>query len=308
MNASPANTMVSSRLVPWMKLGELGPDVMTTAEAIQRGGLDFTVSKREAFFKAPNEDFVQVPNRYAIVRDDTEEFFEFVGANYPIVQYSEAFKFMDEITDAQYVAAGSLKDGHQGFIVAKLPELNLESLADFDAHELFAVLRTSHDKTRAVEASLMPLRRKCMNQLTLRTFSMNAPQRFAVTHAGDVEKRLEAVRDLLVNAKAYAVEYADQVHKLADVHVADHQAEDILKRVIRKSPKQEETIQRITGMWKTDETVGFPGTGWGLVNAVSSYFEWERQGGTAQSRFLGALEGQTIHAIERTANRVLMLK
>lgn len=298
------STMVSSRLVPWMKLGELGPDIMTSEEAIQLGGLDFTVSKREAFFESKGE-MRSAPSRYAMVRDDTEDFFEFVSGSYGIVQYADAFKFMDEIGDAQFVAAGALKNGHQGFVVVKMPEVNLASLAEFDPHDFFAVLRTSHDKTRAVEVSLMPLRGMCMNQLTLKTFAMNAPQRFAVPHAANVEKRLDSVREVLVNAKAYAVEYADQVHALADITVSSHTAGEILKKVIRKSPKQEETIQRIQSMWMTDPTVGFAGTGWGLVNAVSSYFEWERSGGTAQSRFLGAIEGQTRQAIERTANRVL---
>jgi phage/plasmid-like protein (TIGR03299 family) len=302
------DTMVSSRLVPWMKLGELGPDVMTSEEAIQLGGLDFTVSKHKASFEGSDGSTVNVPGRFAMVRDDDGMFFEYVSGTYGIVQYRDAFKFMDEVGDAQFVAAGQLKGGRQGFMVVKMPQVNLDSLAEFDPHDFFAVLRTSHDKTRAVEVALMPLRGMCMNQLTLHTFAMNAPQRFAVPHAANVEKRMEVIKEVLVTAKAYVIEYAEQAHKLAEINVSTHQAEEILKKVVRKTPKQDETILKITDMWKTDETVGFPHTGWGLVNAVSSYYDWERQGGTAQSRFLGAIEGQTRQAIERTANRVLTLR
>jgi hypothetical protein len=58
-------------------------------------------------------------------------------------------------------------------------------------------------------------------------------------------------------------------------------------------------------MWRTRQTVGHEGTGWGLVNAVSELYDWERSGGTAQSRFLGAIEGQTRGALDKVVTRIM---
>jgi hypothetical protein len=66
-----------------------------------------------------------------------------------------------------------------------------------------------------------------------------------------------------------------------------------------------ERIGQIMDLWTTSPTVGYAGTGWGLVNAVSEQFDWYRQGGTAESRFLGALAGNTHKAINDVAAQVL---
>ena len=70
--------------------------------------------------------------------------------------------------------------------------------------------------------------------------------------------------------------------------------------------KRDEVTASITGLL-TDERVGeeYANTGWGLVQAVSTYYEHERAGGTPQSRLLGALEGQTFKAITKTTNALM---
>jgi hypothetical protein len=77
----------------------------------------------------------------------------------------------------------------------------------------------------------------------------------------------------------------------------------LLDRVLDDRPKRDDQKNAIIDAWQHSEQVGFAGTGWGLVQAVSEYFEWGRDTGsrTAQSRFLGGLEGQTHKKVERTA-------
>jgi hypothetical protein len=64
-------------------------------------------------------------------------------------------------------------------------------------------------------------------------------------------------------------------------------------------------FETIMSLWANADTVGFHGTGWGLVNAVSDYYEHGRRGGTDQSRLLGALEGQTRSILDRTVPFIL---
>src|SRR5690242_5819620 len=140
----------TDRRVPWMKLGEVVDGAVTAHEAAVKGGLNFKVSLRNVYFTCdklaeevkdddgstvhPEVDDVSpsclrnMTNRKIVVRDDTLEPLSIVSSGYPVLQYHEAFNFMDEAMSqfggdgARYVAAGSLKGGRQGFMVVRLPQ------------------------------------------------------------------------------------------------------------------------------------------------------------------------------------------
>lgn len=302
MTAAPqTDTQFSARTVPWMKLGKLVETATSAAEAAKLGGLDFAVRERSIFYRVGDKT-VKIPDRKAIVREDNDQWLSIVSANYPIVQYAEAFDFMDGIKP-RFVAAGALRGGRQGFMVV---ETDILVNVDDDESRMYGVLRTSHDCSRAVEISVMPLRMKCMNQMTLNTFAKGADYRWSIVHAGNVKAKLAAASESMSKIELYARAYEANIKKLLGVKVTDETATDVLKFALRASAKRDETIQRIiTGWHDRPETVGYDGTGWGLVNAVSEYMEWERQHGTPESRFLGALQGPTRSAINKTATYLL---
>ena len=300
-----ADTQVSSRIAPWMKLGKLVDGVMTAEQAAKLGGIDFAVRAEPIYFSTKKDGappkFTKIEGRKAIIREDTGQWLSVVSKIYPIVQYGEAFDFIEGVSP-NFVAAGALRGGKQGFMVVQTDvTLNIG-----DPHELFAVLRTSHDCSRAVEVSVMPLRGMCMNQLTLRSFSKGVDHRWAVHHSGDVKTKLAAAAASMSKLGAYARAYESNVQRLIGTKVSDEFATSTLMRVLPDRPKRPETIERIISGWHNrPETVGYEGTGWGLVNAISEYFEWDRQGGSPESRFLAALQGQTPTAINKTAGLIL---
>lgn len=300
----------STRTVPWMKMGKLEDEPTTAAQAAKLGGIDFTVSQWPVYY-AVKEDgkppkFHKVDERKAIVRDDTGDWLSVVSKAYPVLQYGEAFDFMDGISP-RFVAAGGLRGGRQAFMVVSLDvPTSLAGLLDGeDPHELYGVLRTSHDCSRAVEVMAMPLRGKCMNQLTLASFRKDVKHRWVVTHTGDVKAKLLAAQDSLLRLDTYAKAYVDNATRLHEVKISDEASRDVLKRVLPDRPRRDEVIEKIIVGWHTRPEVGFEGTGWGLVQAVSEYFEWQRVGGTSESRFLAAVQGQTHKAINKTAALVL---
>jgi phage/plasmid-like protein (TIGR03299 family) len=300
-----ASTTFSAREVPWMKLGKLIDEPVTAAEAIKLAGLDFTVSARPIAFLDTAGKWVAFENKNAIVNDETGHPLGIMSDGYQMLQYSEAFDFMDAISP-HYVAGGSLKGGRQGFLVVKAPTNAGSGLKKIDPHDFFIVLRTSHDGTRAVEASVMSLRRKCMNQLTLKTFAKDARYRWSVKHTKTMAAKLAEAQSAIMKLDAYSKAYAELVDRMSHMKVTEDRAVETLKFVLPNRPKRDEQIQRITHAWMYDtDHVGFGGTGWGLVNAVSEYFDWGRTGGTPESRFLGAIEGQTHAAINKTMTYLL---
>jgi hypothetical protein len=226
------------------------------------------------------------------------------------VQYGEAFSFMDGVSP-NYVAAGTLGGGRQGFMVVKLPELEkleLQIGKKIDPFDMFVVFRTSHDLTRAIEVSVLTLRGICMNALTLSSFTQGAVQRWSVKHVGrDPVAKLAAATNTLHRSQAYMKSFIDTAKVLGDIKLTMEDAEGVLRRVLPDKPKRDEQVAAIIHAWREAPTGGFPDNGWGLVNGVSEYFEWGRNEGTRtdQSRFTGALTGSTHRYSNRTAQLLL---
>jgi phage/plasmid-like protein (TIGR03299 family) len=312
----------TERDVPWMKLGATLPkgQVKTALEAAQLGGLNFDVTLVNAGFESPDLDgklakakkskWLNVPSRRAVIRDDTGTFFSYVSKDYKPIQYREAFAFMDTV-NPEYVAAGTLGGGKQGFIVVRLPDLaarNLKLRGQEDPVDLYVVLRTSHDLTRAMEVSVLPLRGKCMNALTLPSFTYGAYQRWSVKHAGkDPMSKLHEATTTITKAGKYVEAFADTARKLAEIDLTIESAQSVLKSLLPDRPKREETINRIVDAWQHSPTNGFTDNGWGLTNAVSEYFEWGRSDGvrTPASRLTGGLTGPTHRYTSHTAQLLL---
>lgn len=300
------DTLVSTREVPWMKLGKLVDKPMTAQEAAEQGGLNFQVEKRGLFFSDSNGHLRPLADRVAIVRQDTEAPLGIMARDYQMLQFGEAFDFMDSI-DVKYVAAGVLKGGKQGFMVVQAPVELGETLTDVDPHDIYVILRTSHDGSRAVEVSVQPLRQRCMNQLSLRSFVAGVQHRWSIKHTSTMHEKLFEAKLTLANVGAYTNAYTENVDKLLHADVTDDRAVHILENVLPDRPRRGEQIEKIITSWHTAETVGFDYTGWGLVNAVSEYFDWGRSGGSAESRFVGALQGSTYKSINGVAERILAL-
>lgn len=306
----------TDRDLPWMQLGAKLPDGVTSAEQAARlGGLDFEVDLRPAAFpSAGGQEWMTVPSRFACVRKDTEAFFDFVSKDYTPVQYAEAFAFLDSLSDhgVEYVAAGTPDGfGRQAFIVVQLPEAKTIELADKfnrDRTDLYVVARASHNRTQGLEIALMGLRDKCMNSIALRSFTTSAVQRWSVRHVGTSPVgRLREAKLVLGRTKAYADEFSRVATALAESDILIDEARALLKTILPARPRTPDTINKIVGAWQNSSTNGFTDNSWGLLNAVSEYFEWGRPPGlrTPASHFTGAIGGSTQRYINRTAQLLL---
>jgi phage/plasmid-like protein (TIGR03299 family) len=303
-------TLSAERQSPWARVNRLVDEsgerleLNTTGDVLEATGLDFTVSKRPMRRRALDGTWLE-SKRVSVVRDDTEEEVDVVSQDYGVFQFTEAFEFLNHIPGREFVAAGPLKDSRQAFMVVRLPDLAGFDIAGSDRHELNVVIRTSHDRSRAVEVFTMPLRVTCVNQLPLRPLGQGITNRWSVNHIGDVSGKMHDAETLVERVRDYVADFRETAERLVTIELGTEQAATTLRRVLREAPKKEETIETIMSLWANADTVGFHGTGWGLVNAVSDYYEHGRRGGTDQSRLLGALEGQTRSILDRTVPFIL---
>ena len=254
--------------------------------------------------------WMHIPSRFAVVREDTDDWLSVVSDDYRPVQYREAFAFMDAI-NPRYVAAGALSGGRQGVIIAQLPEhlaVNVDVDGVLDPHDTYVVLQTSHDLSKGITISIMMLRNKCMNMLTLPTFTADTPQQWVIPHVGDPHKKLAEAHRTLKRVGRYEEIFARVVTQLASVRVTSEDLRHIARRVLPSRLKtRDQQVDAIVDRFEHADTVGFRDTGWGAVNAVSDYLQWGRTSAhrTAQSEFTSPLGGDAAKYINNTMQLVM---
>jgi hypothetical protein len=152
-----------------------------------------------------------------------------------------------------------------------------------------------------------------MNQLTLRSFSKDANYRWSIKHTSTMHGKLKEAQNSLARLVTYKARFEAIAARLVEVDVTEDKARNMLKIVIpmpigkteRTEQQWTDRIDSIVQLWQTSPTVAYAGTGWGLLNAVSEHYEWCRTGGTAESRFLNALEGETHKKINKMTGLLL---
>lgn len=309
----------SSRYLPWTKIGTVIDDVdVNAARAAQLGGIDFEVELEPAgYYRHKNDEngndvgeWVETGSRRAVVRKDTGDWFSYVSTDYRVVQYAEAFDFMDMI-NARYVAAGALSDGKQGFVVVQLPEhlsVNVEVNGVADPHDLYVVLQTSHDLSKGIHVAVMTLRNKCMNMLTIPALGSAVQQHWSIPHIGDPHAKLKQAQHTLSTAAEYHKAFEIMVQQFASVTVTPDDLRQMVKRVFPSRLKTvDQQADQIVDRFQRSETVGVGMNGWGAINAVSDYMQWGRSTATrtAQSEFTSPLEGDTAKYVNRVAQLVM---
>ena len=116
--------MMYVREKPWHGLGVEVSEAPNSEDALRFAGLDWNVRQENVF----NSRGGVIKGFKANVRDSDDSVLGVVGDRYKVVQNRDAFKFTDELigTDVRYETAGSLRDGKQIWLLAKLPEQEID--------------------------------------------------------------------------------------------------------------------------------------------------------------------------------------
>lgn len=307
----------SSRTVPWMIHGVKQVDeAVTVAEAIQLAGLDFEVAVRRDGYQTAAGNWRVDPSKRKIVRVDTEEPFGTVSPTYQPLQYREAFEFMNELRDPDtdelirphFVAAGPLDGGRQAFVVVEAPlHQKLLAVDGEDPHDLYVVLRTSHNGRRALEVNLLPLRDKCTNMMPLPGFGHDAKQSWSLRHTKNLHQKMLQAKDVLTNLDGYVAGYNEMAERLANIDVELDDARQLITETIPGHIKQpEKQIDAIMSVYEGSTRNGYQGTAWGVLNGITEYYDHfrGRDDRSPETRWVQGLDGATTQAIDR-AVRVL---
>ena len=276
---------VGSRGLPWHGLGTAVPDLMTAADAIAPGGLDWKVESRPLMVANGETSFV-VPDKVANVRASDGKYLGTVGKKYRVIQNDEGLDMLDSLVasaDAKYETVGSLRGGAVTFISAEMNHLNLringDTLGGGDVRT-YLLLSNAHDGSRALDIAITPVRVVCMNTLNLALGRKEA--HFRIRHSGSVEGKMQAARDALGITVDYMARFEAVAADLMSRTIVDDEIDEIMRSVwpmkddLPDGRIDNHPATRALETYFDSETLGdIRGTAWGVLNAVAEFVDHE---------------------------------
>lgn len=269
--SAEVETMVYVREKPWHGLGVRVEEAMTSEEAIEKAGLNWSIVGKPVF----DENGKPIKGYVANTRDTDGSVMGIVSGRYSVVQNAEAFAFTDALIGEgiRYETAGSLRSGKRIWLLGKMPERYILG----DKVEPYICFTNTHDGTGAVRACMTPIRVVCNNTLNLAL--KDAARSWSTPHRGDIKTRLEEARQTLQLAEQYMIALDEAADRLANEKMDMGQVDAALDKMFavdndatarQKKTANEAKEQIIVCMLRPD-IKQFLGTKWGFINAVSDY-------------------------------------
>lgn len=268
--------------------------------------LNWTAEKRQAYFStrdAATGKNVATPinDRFALVRDDTQAPLGIVSTRYKPVQPAEVLEFYRDLTMDQgftLETAGCLARGQRIWALAKTgQELRIKGQDKVDGYLLLA---TSYDGSMATTARFTSVRVVCQNTLSLSLGK--AGDTISIGHHTTFNSA-SVKAQLGLGVEAWD-EFEAQVNKLAEVRVSPEACLEYIKQVlgedkaIKVNAKGEAALNttgkkflHLFGHGKGQELRGADHTYWGLVNAVTEYYDHHAKARGADTRLNSAWFG-----------------
>lgn len=271
---------------PWAEISNSVPKLLTVAQAMEAGGLNWTVSRRPLV--TGDDDALKVPEHYATVRDDTKDVLGVVGKQYTLIQNRDAFSFFDFALGenaATIESVGVIGKGERVFAVARIPDI--VEIAPGDPVEHFILLVTSHDGSSSLQAVFTPTRLLCQNMLaaTLKT----AKQSVRLKHTKNVSESIKVAHTVLYQERLYWQRIQGAFKYMAGRDADSDRLKEVLEEMfpsrVDSETQQEyvaaqtqESRERVEALFD-GEALGADKAGhtdWGIYNAITYYIDHER--------------------------------
>jgi phage/plasmid-like protein (TIGR03299 family) len=186
----------------WHGLGKYVGDTLDPREAMRIAGLDWTVAKTPVYASYNNESIYDA-DYAAIVREDNNKILSIQSSDYQVVQNSEVFELAYALSDTVKVeSAFTMGNGRKLVVLLKSGSFITTKDSEDEVDEYLALL-TSHDGTIALSGLPTSVRIVCANTLNMAFADARRKkkQMFRVTHSGNMQDKLDDMRDAL---KQYA--------------------------------------------------------------------------------------------------------
>lgn len=281
---------------PWHSLGQKLSQGASIDQWRVEAGLDWHAGRASVQFEA--DGVVRQGDSEVLFRSDNFKQLGIVSPDYKIVQPGEVLEFFRDLVstgDMALETAGCLDDGKKVWALAKTNQ-------DFrvfgqDQVEGYLLLATSFDGTLSTRAQFTSVRTVCMNTLRI---ALSEKAGISIPHSA-IFNKFNVKLDLGLLDSGFST-FKDNVETLAARKVSDSEVVKFLVKVITGednleglSTRSANTVKGVIDLYKGkgmgSNLRSSDGTAWGLVNAVTQYYDHE-SGRNANNRFRSAQFGQ----------------
>lgn len=260
-------------------------DHLSLADALTRGGADFNVGKYPMQVETPGGKLI-VPDRFVTVREDTWQPLGPVGAGYQVVQTAKAMA----VAEAVDISAGSDGMGFIGFTMldngARMAAIYALQPLDIGKDEQVLpviLIWTSHDGTKAVELTFVPIRLACFNGNMWHVQGQSSV--YKVKHTATADARLATAAEGLAQGSTFFAEWQSEAARLVKSRWSREKAEAFLMELV---PDPEKTQKAATIAEKTRDAIlarytnspnlqNVKGTRYAMLQAVAEYVDFDHR-------------------------------
>jgi len=277
----------TAREVAWHKLGTVTADALTADDALRTAQLDWEVLKSDSPVSVSvGDDLVSFKEKFMTYRANPKtkkpEALGVVGSRYTPLQNSEAFAFLNDLSDesgAVFETAGSIDNGRKVFMTMKMPD-GLE-IGGVDSVNLYLMAWNTHDGSSSFNVAVTPIRVVCQNTLSWAIDS--AVSNFAWRHTPKMTSKVQVARETLGLTFKFVEAFEKQAEKLLAQGFTDQQFFKLVEKLIpvdeeslRVQNVAEEARGALMGLWKAPTQANVANTKWAAINAVVEYSDWAK--------------------------------
>jgi len=295
-------------------------DHLTLDAAMERANVNYHVSMYPAQCETPNGTII-VPDRFVTVRDDTNTALGTVGAGYTVVQTRDAFGVAEAIDIASegkgnFIGMAEMETGNKIAALYAMPALTLGT----DEQVLpVCLIWTSHDGSRAIEVTFVPVRLACFNGNLWHVKGSSAV--YKVKHTVTAENRLAIATESLAQGSKFFADWQKEATKLLKAKLSRANAMKFLELLV---PEPEKTVKASTIAEKVRESIlarythspnleNVRDTKWGMLQAVAEYVDYDHRtrivddgrDTEVQENELRFLRAVSNHPLKESAHKIL---
>jgi len=228
------------RQAAWHGLGTVLNHVPNPLEAFEASELNWRVNKCGMQADLPNEDRINTPY-YAIVRESDDSILGVVKGRWTPYQNEDAFAWTVPLVESgkwEFETAGSLKGGQRCWCLLKQGEVEI---VPNDTLKQYLMVCWSHDGISSNYVQPTSIRVVCNNTLTM-ALNEHSVTRHAVRHSQFMPMRMDAVRDLYMEATERFEEQVKEFRALAMKKLNRRQIDSVVDNLFPVESKEGKSL------------------------------------------------------------------
>jgi len=296
---------------PWHGLGQrVDPDAGIDEWRIA-AGLDWDIKSAPVQFM--NGELRQFPERQVLYRSDTSEPLSVVSNYYNVVQPEEVIGFFRDLVESggfRLNTAGALRGGRRIWALAEIGKA--AKIIGDDAVGGYLLLATSCDGGLSTTAQFTSVRVVCANTLAMAD-RVHAARKIAINHS--TKFCPDEIKAGLGIAASSFDDFVARARDLANKSVSADTAERVIARLldqpepgqknVRYCTAYKQILELFAGKGIGAEMDGVRGTAWGLVNAVTEYYDHRKRATSNDTRINDAWFGNAAQIKSRAFDMLL---